>query len=76
MGLNEYNTEHLLYQSLLKYGLYQYGIGPGYKNKINQKTTYVTAKTPLPAIQRCKTRTHRSIKSFIRKQGHKTLLGC
>ena len=67
MGPNEHDTERLLRQSSPKYGQYQSGIGPGHKNKTNRKTTYVTAKTPLPAIRRCKTRTHRSIKSFTRK---------
>ena len=72
MGLNEHETERLLRQSSPKYGQYQPGIGPGHKNiGTNRRTTYVTAKTPLPTIRKCKTRTHRSIKSFTRKQGYK-----
>ncbi len=77
MGLSEHDTERLLRQSSPKYGQYQPGIGPGHKNiGTNRKTTYVTAKTPLPAIRQCKTRTHRSIKSFTKKQGYKRPLRC
>ena len=51
MGLNKQDTECLLYQGSLKYRQYQPGIRPNYKNiGTNRKTTYITAKTPLPVI--------------------------
>ena len=51
MGLNKQNTEHLLYQVSPKYRQYQPGIRPSHRNiKTNKKTTYITTKTPLPAI--------------------------
>ena len=82
MGINEEDTERLLRLTSPNYrqykpGQYKPGIGPSHKNtRTNRKSTYVTAKTPLPMIRRCKTRTHHYIKSYTKKEGHKSLPTC
>ena len=56
MGINKENTKCLIYLISLNYRQYKPGqhkpsIRPSYKNtKINQKSTYITAKTPLLMI--------------------------